>query len=81
MKVESEKVNKLLPNNYYPLCKITELNELIYTGVELVSDKISVCLGNLNKNRKLGWEIRTDKETVTTSKSAKKGNAYQGILG
>ena len=31
---------------------ITELNELIYAGVKLVRDKISISLWNKNLNRK-----------------------------
>ena len=37
-KVETEKINKLSPN--IPTDNITELNTLIYTGVELVFKKI-----------------------------------------
>ena len=54
--VETEMVNKLLPN--IPTGNITELNELVYAGVKLVSDKISKHLRNLNKNTKPGYKIR-----------------------
>ena len=39
---------------------ITELDELIYTGTKQLCDKIDVALRNLNKNTKLGWEIRLE---------------------
>ena len=39
-KVETEKINKLLPN--IPTDNITKLNELIYAGAKLVCDKIGV---------------------------------------
>ena len=37
--------------------KITGLNELIYAGAKIVSDKIGIPLGNPNKNTKSGWEM------------------------
>ena len=40
VKVETKKVNELLKN--IPTDNITELNELIYAGVKLVSDKIGI---------------------------------------
>ena len=39
---------------------ITELNELIHAGVKLNCDRIGVPLKNLNRNIKLGWEIRQE---------------------
>ena len=39
---------------------ITELNEQIYWGAKLVSDKTGVPLKNTNKNFKPGWEIRLE---------------------
>ena len=55
-KVETEKVNKLLPN--VSTGHNTVLNEIIFAGVKLVYDKIVVPLRNPNRNAKSGWEIR-----------------------
>ena len=54
--------NKLLPN--IPTGNITELNELIYTGVKLACDKIDVPQSNPNRNTKLGWEIRPEGQGI-----------------
>ena len=40
VKTESEKINQVLP--YISTNNITELNELIYTGVKLVCEKIGI---------------------------------------
>ena len=48
---------------------ISELNELIYAGVKLVCDKISVPLKNTNRSSNLGWENQL--ETEKKSKNAK----------
>ena len=37
-----------------------ELNELIYAGLKLVWEKISVALKNMNRNSKPGWEIQLE---------------------
>ena len=50
VKVETEKVNKLLTN--IPTGNTTELNELIYIRTKLVCDKIDVPLRNVNRNTK-----------------------------
>ena len=47
---KTEKGNKLFPNISTDC--ITELNEQIYAGAKLVNDKISVPLGNSNRNTK-----------------------------
>ena len=59
VKVKTKKMNKLLTN--IPMCNIMELNKLIYTGVKLVYDKISVPLRNPNRNTKLEWGIKLKK--------------------
>ena len=58
IKIENEKINKLLPN--IPVCNFTELNKLIYAGAKLVCDKIRVPLSNLFRTTKPGWEIRLE---------------------
>ena len=50
VKVETEKVRKL--SEYIPTDHITELNELIYAGIKLVSDKIRSPQRNPNRNTK-----------------------------
>ena len=47
-----------LKNN--PTENIIELNELIYTGIKLVSNKIGILQRNHNLNTKLTWEIRLE---------------------
>ena len=60
VKVETEKVNKILLN--IPIGIIPKLNELIYSGMKLVCDRISNPLRNLNWNTKPRWEIRLEGE-------------------
>ena len=55
VKAKTKKVNKSFKN--IPTDNITELNELIYAGEKLVSDKIGVPLRNTNRNTKPGWEM------------------------
>ena len=47
---ETENINKLLI--HISMKEITELNELIYLGVKLIWDKISVPLKKTNRNSK-----------------------------
>ena len=49
-KVETENIDKLLPN--ITTDNITELIQLIYAGMKLARDKIGVQLRNANRNRK-----------------------------
>ena len=56
--METEKINQVL--TYIPTKNITELNELIYAGAKLVSEKIGVCLKSTNNKSKPGWEIRLE---------------------
>ena len=65
VEVETEKVNKLLPNN--PTGNITEVKELIYAGSKSVCDIIVVPLMNLNKYTKAG---RTGKKVRRKEKYA-----------
>ena len=58
LKVETEKVNKVL--QYIPTDNITELSELIYTGVKLVCNKIGILLRNPNRNTNPGWKINLE---------------------
>ena len=58
VKVETEKVNKLLPN--IPACNITKLNKLIYARVKLACNKIGVLQRNPNRNTKHESEIRLE---------------------
>ena len=58
VKVETWKVTKLLPN--IPTGNITELNEVIYTEMKLVCDKIGISHRSPNKTTKSGWEIRLE---------------------
>ena len=58
LKIEIEKVNKLSTN--ISTDNITKLKELIYAGVKLIFDKISIPLENRNKNTKRRWEIELE---------------------
>ena len=57
VKVETEKVNKLLQNIS---TDITKLNELIHAQPKLSCDKIWVPQKNPNRNTKPEWEIRLE---------------------
>ena len=58
MKLRTEKVNKLLKN--IASNNITELNDLIYIGAKLVSDKIVIPPRNPKRNTKADCEIRRE---------------------
>ena len=57
VKVKTEPKNKLW--KHIPADNITELNDLIYVGAKLVTDKIVIPLRNPNRNnkKKPWWEI------------------------
>ena len=61
IKVETEKVNKLL--KHISMNNITELNELIYARTKLISDKIDISQRNSNRNTKTEWEMRIEEQT------------------
>ena len=75
--VQTQKENKLL--NHFLTDIITELNELIYAGVNLVSDK------NVNfqknppqncKSRMKSTDRRTDRVKINESERIEKRNNY-----
>ena len=55
VKTETNKINQVLP--YISAINITELNELIYTGAELVSEK-KARRKNQNEEGKFDWKRR-----------------------
>ena len=55
VKTETSKINQVLP--YLSTNDITELNELIYAGAKLVSEKIGSPLKSTKKKSKPEWEI------------------------
>ena len=57
LKIETEKINHILP---YILIYLTELNELIYAGVKLVCEKIWIPAKSTKKQSNPGWEIRLE---------------------
>ena len=69
IKVKSEKVNKLLKN--ISTDNITELNELIYAGEKLVSDKIGIPQKKPNRNTKVGWEMKLEGQIKKLRQQAK----------
>ena len=58
VEIETEKVNKLLPN--IPTGNITELKVLVYARAKLVCDKIGIPQRNPDRNIKSRWEIRLE---------------------
>ena len=54
--VRNQKVNDLLTNILTN--DITELNDLIYAGVKLISEKIGVLLKTTDRKLRPGWELR-----------------------
>ena len=58
VKLETEKVNKVL--QHISTDNITKLNELIYAGAKLISNKIGILLRNPNRNTKPGLEMRLE---------------------
>ena len=58
LKIETNKINQVLP--YISTNNITELNELIYTGAKLVSEKIGIPSKSTKKKSKPGWEIQIE---------------------
>ena len=57
---DRKKVNKLL--KHIPMDSIIELNKLIYSGTKLIRNKIGIPLRNLNRNTKLGWEMKIERQ-------------------
>ena len=53
--METNKINQVLP--YISTNNITELDEPIYAGAELVWEKIGIPSRNTKKKSKLEWEI------------------------
>ena len=56
VKTETNKINQVLP--YISKNNITELNELIYAGAKLDSEKIGIASKRTKGKSKLRWEIR-----------------------
>ena len=55
---ETNKVNQVL--TYISRNNITELNEVIYAGAELVCEKIGIPSKNTKEKSKPGWEFRLE---------------------
>ena len=55
LKIKTNKINKILL--YISTNKITELNELIYAGANIVREKIGIRPKSTKKKLKPGWEI------------------------
>ena len=58
VKYETEKVKDLLTN--IPSNDITDLNDLIYAGAKLGSEKIAPPPGDHRENQKSGWELKLE---------------------
>ena len=78
-KVKLEKVNKLLPN--IPTNNMTELNELIFAGGKLASDKTGVLLRSPNRNPKPGLEIRLEEQAKNLRQQDAKDGKIPGYVG
>ena len=57
---KTEKLNDLLTN--IPTNDFTELNDIIYAGAKLVSEKIEVPLKTTDRNTKPGLELRLESQ-------------------
>ena len=69
VKVETEKVNKLIP--HIPTINITELNKLLYAGAKLADDEIGVPAEQKCKTWMEYKARRTGKEIATAIEDAK----------
>ena len=64
----------------FPTNKIIELNELIYTGAKMFSNKIGIPLRTQNRNTQTGWEIRLEiqiKKLRTTIETIMESETYK----
>ena len=64
------KINQVL--THILIKHITKLNELIYAGAKLVSEKIGVLLKSMKEKSKCGWEIWLETQIRKLWKQAKK---------
>ena len=62
---------KIEYKHIYQQKNITELNELIYVGAKIVSEKIGVPLKSIQKKSKPGSQIRLEKQIRNLRKQAK----------
>ena len=69
LKIETNKINRILP--YIPTNNITELNELIYAGANLVCENIGIPSKSTKKQQKPGWEIRLESQIKILRKKAR----------
>ena len=67
LKIETEKINQVL--QYTPTNNITELNELIYAGTKLISEKIGIPSKSTKKKSKPGCEIRLETQIKKTTET------------
>ena len=69
VKTETKKMNQAL--TYISTNNITELNELIYAGAELICEKIGIPSKRTKKKSKPGWEIQLETWIKNLRKQAK----------
>ena len=69
VKVEANKLNQVL--TYISTIDITELNELIYAGAKLVSEKIAIPSKSTKEESKPGWEFRLETQIKNQRKQTK----------
>ena len=62
LKIETNKINQVLP--YISTNNITELNELIYAGANLVCEKIDIPSKSNKKKSKPGWENQVEMQII-----------------
>ena len=72
LKTETNRINQMLP--YISTNDISELNDLIYAGVKLVSEKIGVPSKSTKKQYKAGWEVRLETQIKNLQKQVKMVN-------
>ena len=69
VKAETNKVNQVL--TYISTNNLTELNNLIYTGVKLVCEKIGIPSKSTKEKSKPAWEFRLETQIRNLRKQAK----------
>ena len=67
LKIETNEINQVLP--YISTNNLTELNELIYAGAKLVSEKIGITSKSTKKKSKPAWEIRLETQIKKSTKT------------
>ena len=69
VKVQTNKLNQVL--TYISTNNITELNELIYAGADLICEKTGIPSKRTKEKLKPGWEFRLETQVKKSTKTGK----------